>query len=312
MSKNPENSQETDQDPYLGSPDALSTLLSKLQLSAEVYVNGDFCGLWAVDTSGSRRIPFHLVGRGKAWLHVKGQPEQLLSAGDLVLFPQDGAHVVSSSSETPEPEHINAPMEADDGPITNLVCGFFEFSNKAAWPILDSMPSVVVLDISDQSASPWLRNLIESLIAELAEIKPGYHAVINQLSYLIFVQVIRQLTQSGQLETGLLSALFDAKLSRALAAIHNHPSRHWTLEKLAAEAAMGRSSFAQHFSESVGIPPMQYLTNWRMRDAEQLLKSTKLSTAEIAERSGYESEVAFRKAYKKIIGIAPGQSRRIN
>ena len=312
MSNNPKYGKEADIDPYLGSPDALSTLLSKLQLSAEVYVNGDFCGRWAVDTSGSRRIPFHLVGRGKAWLHVEGQPEQLLSAGDLVLFPQDGAHVVSSSSEAPELEQINAPMEAGDGPITNLVCGFFEFSNKAAWPILDSMPNVVVLDISDQSAAPWLRNLIESLIAELAEIKPGYHAVINQLSYLIFVQVIRQLTQSGQLETGLLSALFDTKLSHALAAIHNHPSQHWTLDKLAAEAAMGRSSFAQHFSENVGIPPMQYLTNWRMRDAEQLLKTTKLSTAEIAERSGYESEVAFRKAYKKVIGIAPGQSRRAN
>jgi len=294
----------------LGNPDALSTLLSKLQLSAEVYVNGDFCGLWAVDTSGSRRIPFHLVGRGKAWLHVKGQPEQLLSAGDLVLFPQDGAHVVSSSPEAPEPDQVNAPVETDDGPITNLVCGFFEFGNKAAWPILDSMPNVVLLDISDQSASPWLRNLIESMIAELSEIKPGYHAVINQLSYLIFVQVIRQLMQSGELQSGLLNALFDTKLSRALAAIHNHPSQHWTLEKLAGEAAMGRSSFAQHFAENVGIPPMQYLTNWRMRDAEELLKNTKLSTAEIAERSGYESEVAFRKAYKKVIGLAPGQSRR--
>ena len=86
---------------YLGDPDALSSVLSRLQLNAEVYSDGDFCGTWAVDTSGSRRIPFHLIGRGEAWLHVNGQPPQMLSCGDLVIFPRDTQHVMAGSREIP-------------------------------------------------------------------------------------------------------------------------------------------------------------------------------------------------------------------
>ena len=295
---------------YLDTPDALSAILSRLQLQAEVYVNGDFCGDWGVDTSGSRRIPFHLLGRGQAWLHMEGSSEQMLTSGDLVIFPHDHQHVVAGSPELPPKERINAEISEQDGPITNMVCGFFEFQNKAAWPLLDSLPSVIVLDLGDQSASPVVRTLIELMIAELDREQPGYYAVINQLAALLFVQVIRQQIRGGQLETGLLAALFDGKISKALAAMHNHPEQSWTLEQLAQQATMGRSSFAQRFHELVGTPAMQYLAAWRMREARLLLKTSNYSMADIAERSGYESEAAFRKAYKKIVGETPGATRR--
>ena len=302
MSKNP--------NVYLDNPDALSSVLSQLQLGAEVYVDGDFCGAWAVDTSGSRRVPFHLVGRGEAWLHMSDQPTRMLSSGDLVIFPGDSEHLIANSRDTPLAEVINAEVTTGEGPVTNLVCGFFEFNNKSAWPLLDSLDSVIVIDLSDLSMSSTIRSLIDLMVAELNRREPGFYAVINHLAYLLFVQVLRQQIEQGKVDSGLLAALFDPRVSKALSAIHNHPGQRWTLESLAEQAAMGRSSFARHFNELTGMPPMQYLTSWRMQEATTLLTTTKLSLGQISERCGYESEAAFRKAFKKTVGTPPGEVRR--
>lgn len=291
-------------------PDALSVVLSRLQLKAEIYSNGEYFGAWATDTSGSRRIPFHLIGRGKAWLHMPGRENQMLSSGDLLVLPHDNHHVIANSDTMPLDELIDAEMTETSGPLTHMICGFFEFQNKAAWPLLNSLPEVIVIDLSDQSAGIQLRTLIELLIGELKLAQPGYYSVVNQLAYLMFVQVFRSQIATGKLQTGLLAALFDEKISKALAKIHCQPEKNWSLESLAKEAAMGRSSFSQRFNELVGTPVMQYLTAWRMREAKQLLQTTRLTAGDIAERCGYESEPAFRKAYKKVIGETPGASRK--
>ena len=295
---------------YLDNPDALSAVLAGLELNAEVYVDGEFCGPWALDTSGSRRIPFHLVGRGEAWLHMGAQATQMLSCGDLVVFPGDDQHVIANSAQMPPEESINTQWGTDEGPVTNLICGFFEFKNRSAWPLLDSLAPAIHIGLSDMSMSSTIRGLIDLMIAELKRREPGFYVAINHLASLLFVQVLRQQIQQGKVDTGLLAALFDEKISKALRAIHNNPEQHWTLDSLAAQCAMGRSSFAQRFNELAGIPPMQYLTAWRMREAQALLKTTKLSIAHIAERCGYESEAAFRKAFKKTVGTPPGEVRK--
>ena len=293
-----------------GSADALSVVLSGLQLSAEVYVSGDFCGHWAVDTSGSRRVPFHLIGRGNAWLHIDGEPERRLGAGDLVIFPNDRRHIIASSDTVPEQQIINADFSQNEGATTNMVCGFFEFQNKSAWPLLESLDSTIVLELSDLSTLPHVRSLIDLMLVELSNRSPGYYASINQLAYLVFIHAVRQQIDSGKVKTGLLSALFDTKISRALSCIHNLPEQSWTLANLASKAGMGRSAFAKRFNDLIGMPAMQYLTHWRMQNASELLKNTNLSVWQIAEQSGYESEAAFRKAFKKTVGVPPGQVRR--
>jgi AraC-like DNA-binding protein len=294
---------------YLNSSDSLSTVLNRLQLSATLYVSGEFCGAWAIDTSGSRRMPFHLVGRGQAWLHIAGEPSRALSPGDLVLFPRDKQHVMSNSAEVPPEREINAGFDSEQEPNAHLSCGFFEFKSTAAWPLLDSLPSVIVLDLSDMGATPQVRTLIDLMVGELQGREPGFYTAIDQLAYLLFVQIIRQQINSGQVNSGLLAAMFDERIGRTLAAIHNHPELRWNLDSLAKEAAMGRSSFAKRFHDLAGTTAMQYLTAWRMQEAIYLLESGSLSIAEISERCGYESEPAFRKAFRKTIGKPPGSFR---
>ena len=295
---------------YLDNPDALSAVLAGMQLSAEVYLNADYCGTWGLDTSGSRRIPFHLVGRGEAWLHCKEQPVRLLSSGDLVLFPRDDHHVVASSPEMPAEKDITVQTGAEDGPVTQVICGFFEFRDKAAWPLLDSLAPVIVMDLADLSAAPQARTLIELMVGELSGEAPGHYTVVNHLAHLLFIQVIRQQIATGQVQTGLLAALFDSRISRALRALHNDPSRRWSLASLAQEAAMGRSAFAHRFQLLTATTPMQYLAAWRTQEASRLLQSSNISTADIAGRVGYDSEPAFRKAFKKLTGRTPGSVRR--
>ncbi|MCG8670591.1 MAG: AraC family transcriptional regulator [Pseudomonadales bacterium] len=297
-------------DIYLESPDALSSLLTRLELTAEVYVNGDFCGAWAVDTSGSRRIPFHLIGRGQAWLHMEGEPERCLSPGDLVVFPHDSQHILSHSADLPIPEQVNAELQQDEGPITRLICGFFEFRSPALWPLLDALAAVIVLDLSDMSSMPSARAIIDMMVSELNQEKPGHYAVVNQLAVLLFVEVIRHQITSGQVKHGLLAALFDKHVGKALNRIHHQPEIPWTLASLANEAALGRSTFAQRFTSMVGVSAMQYLTSWRMAEATRMLQTTTLSMLSIAEKSGYESEAAFRKAYRQKTGKTPGSVRK--
>ena len=133
---------------------------------------------------------------------------------------------------------------------------------------------------------------------------------MNLLARLLFIEVVRRQIDSGRVQTGLLPALFDPRISRALRAMHNDPGRRWNLVSLAREAAMGRSAFARRFQELTGSTPMQYLAAWRMQEARGLLQAGEMSVAEIAERVGYESEPAFRKAFRKITGSTPGAIRR--
>jgi len=293
---------------YLDNPDALSVLLTKLSLSAQIYVNGDFCGTWAVDTGGSKRIPFHLIGSGSAWLHFKGRSPQPLDAQDLVVFPHDAHHIISNSSDEPPANQVNTSM-SNDGDVTQMICGFFEFRNPVLFPVLASLASAVVLNASKHDRDDRVPRLITLMLTELKNTKPGYYTAIDQMAFLIFIEVLRHQMQEGALGDGLLLALFDERLGRALNAIHQTPEAPWTLDTLAEEALMGRSSFSETFHREVGLTPMKYLTQWRMNEARQLLMKTRMSVAQIAEKSGYESEAAFRKAYKNTLGEAPGAVR---
>ncbi|MEM1114252.1 MAG: AraC family transcriptional regulator [Pseudomonadota bacterium] len=294
---------------YLDDPDPLSLLLDRLALTAEVYVNGDFCGTWAVDTAGSRRIPFHLIGSGEAWLHFDSAEPHKLTERDLVLFPRDAHHVISSSADKVRDDLVNAPM-SNDGATTQMVCGFFEFRNPLAYPLLDALPDAVVLRASGKKQVRHLALLVDLMLLELKQAKPGSYAVVDQLAYLMFIEILREQVASGVMSQGLLVALFDTRIGRALNAIHQQPDRDWSLDTLAECAAMSRSSFADHFSRVAGLTPVKYLTLWRMAEARRLLATTKLSTADIAERSGYETEAAFRKAFKKTQGKTPGEVRK--
>lgn len=295
--------------------DALSQILKWLRLNAEIYVHADFQGCWAVDTSGQRHVPFHLINSGRSWLHLPGQQPQLLSAGDLIIFPRDAQHLLSSEAEPPSIELVDATLAQlgqpglTEGPVTGLTCGYFEFENKAAWPLLDSLPDVIVLELSDTSRMGNTRTLLHLIIAELEDNDPGTRIAVNHLTHALFIHILRSQISKG-IDQGVLAALFHPRIGQVLNRIHSDPKQSWTLDSMARQAGMSRTAFSEQFRELTGQTAMRYLSEWRMLQATELLRTTDLPIIAIAEQCGYHSEIAFRKAFKGITGATPGAVRK--
>lgn len=287
--------------------DLLSSVLSAYQLRAGVYAHPRFCGVWQMGTTGHKRSAFHLVGQGQCWLHLRdGTSPQVLHGGDLVVFPHDAWHMLAG---TPELHGDDNRLEMDgDGPFTTLVCGYFEFLVGDKNPILDALPEVIV--VRRQDAGRHLEVIGQLLMEEADAAGPGTRTVLDKLADTLFVMVVRHYVNQAADQHGLLAALADPRLRRALAAMHRESANGWTLATLALEAGMSRASFAQRFAEMVGTTPIDYLTRWRMIQAELLLRNPQVSVASAAERVGYETEAAFRKAFKRVHGVGPGAIRR--
>lgn len=289
--------------------DALSQILQRLRLRAEILAHVAYCGNWAVDTSGKRMASFHLIQRGNCWLHTEGSAPQLLSAGDFVLFPHDSPHVVCSDPEIGEGLVVNSPKPDQSGPTTQMLCGYFEFHSRAMWPLLDGLNPVVVIDLASSMELGDTQRLLQLIIHELSVEQPGNKEVIDKLAYVLFVHVLRSEMRRGN-TAGLLAALNDAKVGQALNLIHHDPAANWSLEQLARKVGMSRSAFAERFKELVGESPMRYLTAWRMQQAVDLLAAGDMSVGAVAEACGYQSEVAFRKAFRSVVGKTPGEVRQ--
>lgn len=290
--------------------DALTLILQRLRLSAGVYAEPSLCGgLWAVDSSGAHTGTFHVVASGDCWLHVEGTAPRRLHPGDFVLFPRNARHLLTPNEQVPPDVVVNQPPELQEGlPITHMLCGYFEFHSRAVWPLLDSLPDAFVIDLT-RSTVDDTRTLLNLLIGEAQGRRPGRSAVIDHLVHVLFVHALRQHIESGA-SAGLMAALADPRLGRALGRFHRAPEQQWSVETLAAQAGMSRAAFSSAFRELVGDTPMHYVTRWRMQMAVDLLTSTSDSMARIAEAVGYESEAAFRHAFRKTIGEPPGRLRR--
>ncbi|MDJ0655665.1 MAG: cupin domain-containing protein [Xanthomonadales bacterium] len=293
---------ETQQDP-------LSTLLRQLNFRAEVFFRAEYCGRWAVDTSGSNQVPFHLVAHGEGWLHGDNSPPRRLLPGHLVVFPHDASHLLAASETAPDPLVVNqGPPDRIDQPATRLICGYFKFDRQAAAPLLAGLPPTLLLNLADVPHS-GARDLVYLWMREAAEDRLGGDVAVDRLAELVFIEMLRIEADAGRL-AGVFSALGDARLGPILAAIHQNPGASHSIEEMAAASSLSESAFAQRFKKAVGMTPGQYVKHWRLQTAAQALRESRRSMGDIAASVGYESEVAFRKAFSAHFGNSPGRYRR--
>ncbi|MCB1874809.1 MAG: AraC family transcriptional regulator [Chromatiales bacterium] len=290
--------------------DALSDWLRRIDFRAEVFFRAEYCGNWAVNTSGSNNVPFHLVAQGEGWLHGEAKPPQRLLPGNLVFFPHDQAHVLSATEEIPLPEVVNrTPAMPDEGPATRLVCGYFLLDRQLAAPLLAGLPSTIVLNLADAPSSS-ARELVHLLMREAAEKRPGGDVAVDRLAELVFIEALRTEGEAGRL-VGVFSALGDPRLGTVLAAIHRHPEESHRLEDMAAASNLSESAFTQRFKKAVGMTPGQYVRHWRLQTAARALRETQRAMTDIATSVGYDSDVAFRKAFRAYFDQSPGAYRQL-
>ena len=292
--------------------DVLTSILRTLRLRVRLMSRGDYCGQWALDSGGKRnKATFHYVGRGSFWLHCGSRAEPMqLKEGDLLFFPRPQWHQFSSTPVCqPKPSLGEKPK--GDKPVTTVICCIVEFESDAHNPVLQALPDLVLMRcFGAEGVSSELGTLARLLLKEHDEETPGHSAMLERLAEALFIEILRLQMQGRQELRGVLRALADPQLGRALSAMHAEPGRDWDVAALAKVANLSRSAFARRFGELLEVAPMQYLAQWRMHLADEMLRDPRKSVAQVAETLGYKAEAAFRHAFKRVRGIAPGEIRR--
>jgi len=329
------------------SRDTLSDVLRAVRLRGAFFFYIEGADPWVVETSRSsdlipyilpgveHMIEFHGVASGSCWAAtVDGEPVQLRE-GDVVMFPQGDAHVMSSAPGmrarimdgglqfAPRPAQLpyslsasgsgatTARLDGGGSSETTVVCGFLGCDARPFNPLLSSMPKVLRMPGLFSDASSWVAHLLRAVVEESSRKRPGGEAVLERMSEMLFVEVLRRYADSlPPDQPGWLAGLRDPAVGRALALMHERPAESWTLERLGEAAAISRSVLHERFVHFIGQPPMQYLARWRMQVAAGRLRDTDTKVNDIALDVGYESEAAFSRAFRRAVGESPGAWRR--
>ena len=287
--------------------DLLSCVLRRIGLRGHVYARPQVCGEWQFSTGERAQASYHLMTRGSGYLHMRHLQAPLpVAQGDLMFFPRDSWRAVSARSVLEAGGELRLPEAG--GLTARLVCGIYHGDDIEFRRLMQGLPDLILLKVGESGAA--LEPVVRMLAEEDAGDLPARGVLLDALSDVLLALVLRQALANGHLHGGLLMALGDPRIGPVLAALHGEPGRDWSLDALAALAALSRSRLTERFRELLDCSPLQYLAELRMREATVQLRIGQLSVAQIAERLGYATETAFRRAYKRVTGLTPGGARR--
>ena len=325
------------------SQDTLSDVLRAVRLRGAVFFHVSGGSEWVAEAPPARElapllmpgsehvIEYHAVARGSCWAGIPGGPSVQMFAGDVVMFPHGDAHVLSSApgmrgvvdfswfptdpiNQLPlRVSYHGARAQLEDAPPNAAdavaVCGFFGCDLRPFNPLIEALPRLLHLRADDADA--WIANFTQQAAAESHARRPGGEAMLARMSEMMFVNAVRRYAdQLPPNSEGWLAGLRDRFIGRALALMHEQPAQRWTIDELGRCVGLSRSTLHERFAQLIGVPPMQYLAQWRMQAAARLLMETRSTVASIAVDVGYDSEAAFARAFKRSVGMPPAAWRR--
>lgn len=312
--------------------DPLAEALHYLRMDGMFYCKSELTVPWGVFLPP---IPdclwFHVITSGECVLIDSQERHHRLRRGDVVILPHGAGHRAAEPVDTPTPvvfdlahEYISRQYailryggppstETPKQPSkqTDLVCGVVQFDHPAARSLIEMLPEIIHIDAAHAAGWQWFPSLLALMSNETQAARAGGEAVVTRLCDILVIQAIRWwIDNDPGAQTGWLGALRDPAIGESIAAIHRDPSVDWTVQTLAERVAMSRSAFSARFSELVGESPMTYVTKWRMYVATDLLREQKQSIAQVASQTGYRSEAAFSRAFKRVMGYPPSTARK--
>lgn len=324
--------------------DTVSQVLRSVRLRGAVFYDVRGGRSWSGEAPPAREIAaavmpgsehvmeYHVVTRGEAWATIAGEAPAHMAVGDIVVVPHGDPHVVSSTptprpnppdvgwyratADAPKPIPLSltgtarvSEISDDDGAQTVIACGFLGCDLRPFNPLIETLPRL--LHVRAEGAEGWSVHAVRHAVHASHERRPGSAAVLERLSEMMFVDAVRRyIERLPEDATGWLAGLRDACVGAALACIHAAPGHPWTIGELGARVGLGRSALHDRFVRFVGVPPMQYLAQWRMQVAATRLRETDDPVATVGLALGYGSEAAFSRAFKRIVGSPPSEWRR--
>jgi AraC-like DNA-binding protein len=283
--------------------DAIATMRTGLPHASRTRLTAP----WGIRFPAQDGAGFHAILHGTGFVIPAHGAPVAVAPGDVVFLPHGLGHAIADTPTTPLADALPTAAGAGTGPRTEMLCGAYRLDRSRTHPLVAELPDVVHLRADRH---PALRGALD-LLAREAGAAPGADAAMSALLDLLLVYILRAWydEQPAGRRTGWSAALGDPAGAEALRAIHSHPERPWTVQSLAARAGLSRAPFARRFTETVGSPPLTYLTWWRMTTAALLLRESDRPLRAVAARTGYVSEFAFAKAFKREFGVAPGRYR---
>ncbi|RZL34886.1 MAG: AraC family transcriptional regulator [Rubrivivax sp.] len=313
--------------------DALSHTLGVVRLVGAIFLQGRFTAPWCyqsphadlaaplLEPTAERVVIFHLITHGDCHVTLDGAEPVALAAGDVIVFPHGDAHRMASDPALPPAKGARLDRllarrprllsYGGGGAQTQLMCGYLACDARLARLLLAGLPPLVQVNVRGSSAGAWLESSLRYALAEARSPRPGGEGVLAKLAEVLFIEVLRlYMHEQPPDRPGWLAAVGDRIVGAALQALHAQPARPWTLEDLAKVAGTSRTVLAERFQQLVGSPPMQYLTQWRMVLAANLLTGSNASLTRIAEQVGYQTDTAFSRAFRREYGAPPAAWRR--
>jgi AraC-like DNA-binding protein len=313
--------------------DALSETLRVVRLVGAIFIQGRFTAPWCyhspradaaaplLEPGAERVVIFHLITQGDCYVEVDAAAPVRLAAGDVVVFPQGHAHrMCSEPGLTPAKgapladvlsRRPRALVYGGGGATTRLVCGYLACEERLARMLLSGLPPLLKVSVRGSNAGVWLEASVRYALAEARSPRPGGASVLAKLAEVLFIEVLRlYATESAADRTGWLAGVSDRIVGAALAQLHARPAEAWTLASLARAAGTSRSVLAERFQQLVGSAPIEYLAQWRMLLAANLLRRSSAPLARIAEDVGYQTDTAFIRAFRREYGVPPATWRR--
>jgi AraC-like DNA-binding protein len=305
----------------------LNQALERLRLEGAIFLRCEYTEAWALGDQGGpffaammhpgaeRLILFHVVASGRCFVSCADGERYWANAGEVIVLPYGEAFLmggvepvepVSIISVVPPPPWEGMPIVhyGGSGPRTDIICGFLYSEDPLFDPTLKAFPTAFVVRPLAGSARAWFDASVAYALEESSAQGRGLRS--TKLPELLLVEILRlHLANAPASGRGLLSALRDPVLAPAMRAIHMVPERRWTVADLAAEAAVSRSVLDDRFRQVLGLSPIRYVNEWRMRVAQDLLATTEIAIATLARRVGYDSEEAFSRAFKRAHGQSP-------
>jgi AraC-like DNA-binding protein len=313
--------------------DPLSDVLRAVRLDGAFFYTVEAAHPWGVFVADAHeRVPrvlpgaehlisYHIVTSGSCWGGVDAESQVLLEPGDVIVFPHGDGHLLSSeegnrldpsiytSAPTRPLETLRLGDTRNGARRVTFVCGFLGCDARPYNPLLAALPRCMHIP---GGVSGWLAEFPRQVVIESRNARAGGATILTRMAELLFVDVVRRYMDGLNVqETGWLAGLRDSIVGPALTELHRRPSHPWTLVELAHAVSTSRTVLTERFVQLVGIPPMQYLTQWRLQLAAKELASGSEKVATIGARVGYESEAAFSRAFKRATGQAPASWRRV-
>ena len=293
----------------------ITSLLEALRLRAHVFHNAQYCGAWGVDISGSSEASFHFVIEGECRFRLRNSMSHsvALSSGDLVVLPNDAAHIIGQGKVSSAKVNDSASVPYAEGlreGAVSLMCGRFQFDKMGPNAVLATLPEFVLLRTEQPPHQGLLSPVTSALRHESRRGAHGSSVIVNRLAEVLFVHMLRMQLSDDASGFGLAAALADPRVARAMELIHSDPQTKLTVADLASEAGMSRSAFTEQFKKLLEVSPMEYCTQWRIQQAYRALFDGAAEIEEVAFDAGYETTASFSRAFKRVIGKTPGEVRR--